>query len=243
MSRGERSELARLARARAKHAKEMVKEREKVLLADVEEQLSTEEAADDEAWREIVKQASAEVDKVNEKIAKLCEAWGKPKDFVPEVSMYWSRRGDNATGKRRAELRKLAEARIAALGQSARVTIDGKLLEIETELVADGLDSTTAVKFLESLPTADSLLPRVDVAELDGRPERMPWEPPVGMASEMLTPVNSKTQEKRQAIVRALAANPEGSNREIGRMAGVDHKTVAKLRGEIPTETGEIPTE
>jgi hypothetical protein len=37
---------------------------------------------------------------------------------------------------------------------------------------------------------------------------------------------------KREQIRQALAARPEASNRELARQLGVDHKTVAAVRGE-----------
>ena len=36
--------------------------------------------------------------------------------------------------------------------------------------------------------------------------------------------------EKRARVLHVIAAHPTASNREIGRLAGVDHKTVAALR-------------
>jgi hypothetical protein len=38
---------------------------------------------------------------------------------------------------------------------------------------------------------------------------------------------------KRELIEDALRTDPKRSDREIGRICGVDHKTVAKLRGKI----------
>jgi hypothetical protein len=41
-------------------------------------------------------------------------------------------------------------------------------------------------------------------------------------------------KERREQIERELVANPDASNREIARKLGVDHKTVAAVRDEIP---------
>jgi hypothetical protein len=40
------------------------------------------------------------------------------------------------------------------------------------------------------------------------------------------------SQKKRAAVAAALAAEPNASDRKLGRAAGVDHKTVASVRGE-----------
>ena len=244
---GRPDNLARLARKRAKVSKSMVAERVKVLLADVEDQLSAEYQFDEEVWADINRSAQEAVAKADAQIAELCRSWGVPERFPPGLNLSWYSRGENALAARRAELRKLAEQRLDALAKTAKTTIDVKLLDVETALVRDGLQSAEAHAFLEAMPTPDELLPRVDIGELEGgdEPERRGWEPPAGAAADLLTPTTGTArEERRKAIARALAANPDGSDRQIARMAGVDHKTVAKVRGdggEIPTEDGELP--
>jgi hypothetical protein len=247
MSKGERDNLARLARQTGKLSKQHVKERLAALRADVEDQLSAEHASDEEVWADITRQAKAEVAKADKKIAEICRSWGIPEEMRPGLILTWSRRGSSASAERRAELRKLAYARIESAGKSANVTIDTRVLQVETELVRDGLESAEAHAFLASLPSAEDLLPRVDIGELDGRSERRPWQPNPELTGQLLTPSNGSAREqRRQAIERALTANPNGSDRAIARMAGVDHKTVAAARsagGEPPGEAGEIPTD
>jgi hypothetical protein len=246
LSRGDRDALTRLARQRARVAKGMVDERKKVLLADIEDQLTAEYDFDDTVWRDITRQAQETVAKADAEIARICQSWGVPEDFRPELHLQWFRRGQNAVAERRSELRRLAMRRLDSAAQSAKVTIDHKLVEIETELVREGLGSGEAHRFLESLPTPEQLMPQVAVGELRVQGERQPWESPLGLAAELLTPSTASTrEERRKAIERALALNPEASDRAIARMAGVDHKTVGKVRGEggeLPTEDGEIPT-
>ena len=50
---------------------------------------------------------------------------------------------------------------------------------MQTQLVAEGLETETARKFLESMPTADALIPSVPVAELD---ELTPYDEHMGEA-------------------------------------------------------------
>jgi transposase-like protein len=259
MSPVDRRNLERLARKRAKVATAMIGERVKVLRADVEDQLSAEYSFDDELWAEVTRHAHAEVLKADKKIAEACRRLGIPEALRPSISVGWHGRGENALAGRRSELRKLAHARIDAAAESAKVAIEANLLEVETELIRDGLDSAEAAVFLNAMPTTEQLLPLVTVAELEpGQPKRgrldtdeyrsrwSTWEPPQDAAGQLLTPSSAGDREqKRQAIARALAANPDGSHREIARMAGVDHHTVGKVRseaGEIPTEAGELPT-
>src|SRR5262249_15581809 len=158
-----------------------VGEREKILLADIEDQLSATYKADEEIWAEIARGAAKAVAEADRQIAEICRSWGVPENFRPSLSLSWYNRGENAAAGRRAELRKPAQVRLAAAGQTARVAIDDRLLDIETELIREGLSSDQAHAFLNSLPTAEALMPSVHVAELEGAdPEGDPrirrWE-------------------------------------------------------------------
>jgi hypothetical protein len=48
--------------------------------------------------------------------------------------------------------------------------------------------------------------------------------------------------EKQRAVRRLLEANPRASDREIGRLVGVDHKTVGRARRGISPPQSEFPT-
>lgn len=57
------------------------------------------------------------------------------------------------------------------------------------------------------------------------------------MEAELIEP--KQTRATKQATVEAeLIANPDRSDREIARVAGVDHKTVGAARGRISPQTG-----
>lgn len=260
MSRADRGNLERLARKRAKVATSMIGERVKVLRADVEDQLSAEYEFDDAVWADITRQAQAEVAKADAKVASICRAMGVAEHLRPSLTVGWQGRGENALASRRTELRRLAHTRIDAAAESAKVAIERSLLEVETGLIRDGLESAQAVKFIEAMPSPDELLSPVRVGELEpeaahSRDNRFGdemrgrfggWSPPLEAAGELLTPSSATNREaKRQAVAQALAANPQASNRELGRLVGADHKTVGKLRsvgGEIPSDRGEVPT-
>lgn len=254
MTKADRGNLERLARKRAKVAQAMIGERVNVLRAEVEDQLTAEHKFDDALWAEVTAKAQQEVAKADAAVATVCRGLGIGADLRPSLSIGWAGRGENAQAGRRAELRKLAHARIDSAAASAKVAIEHELLKVETELIRDGLETADAVAFVEAMPTPEQLLPSVDIGELapseqdDTRRSRYSsWEPPQQLTGQLLTPSSASTREaKRQAIVEALAANPAASDREIGRWVGADHHTVGNLRGaggELPTPTGELPTE
>jgi hypothetical protein len=115
---------------------------------------------------------------------------------------------------------------------------------VETELIADDLQSADARKFLASLPTAEALMPSLSLDDLGV----VRWQPPEDAATELITPL-SPADRKRRQVIRAIQANPGASDRKIAEIAGCDHKTVAAYRrggefgeigGEFPSLTGEL---
>lgn len=81
---------------------------------------------------------------------------------------------ENGSASRRAELRRVLDTRVTALEKQAITEIERRSLQIQTELMAGGLDSDEARVFLESMPTAESLMPGLaigyfpEIAELVG---------------------------------------------------------------------------
>lgn len=167
MTRGERDDLARVARLRAKVARTNVGQREAELLADVEEQLAAEYAFTDEAWADLTKGAAEAVAEADRQVAELCRQRGIPEDFRPGLTVGWYGRGRNAVPARRAELRKVAQTRIAAAAKAAKAAIEAREADVLTELLAGGLTSDAARSFLESIPSAAALMPPLQVRELE----------------------------------------------------------------------------
>jgi transposase len=56
----------------------------------------------------------------------------------------------------------------------------------------------------------------------------------LGKSTDRGSPHPSTHAGKRAAVAEAVKADPKASDREIAKRAGVDHKTVAKLRAEVP---------
>jgi hypothetical protein len=54
------------------------------------------------------------------------------------------------------------------MGKDAKMAIDARAADVLTELIAGGLESADAKAFLESIPTADQLMPRLTLSELEG---------------------------------------------------------------------------
>jgi hypothetical protein len=80
----------------------------------------------------------------------------------------WSSRGDAGDPKRRAELRKVAAARIGHLSRAARLAISEQETEALAAVYTAGLESGAALEFVRAIPDPAELMPHLDVAELEG---------------------------------------------------------------------------
>jgi hypothetical protein len=242
MTTSERNALARLARLRAKQAKSEAEQREKVLLAEIEDLITAEFSARDKLWDDAIAIAEDAVAKANGQIVARCAELGIPAKYAPTLEIGWrSRNTSFAHPGRRAELRKLAQAKLTALTATAKTIIDGRLLETETELIAGSLATDEARDFLAAMPTAKQLMPALSLDDLGVKH----WQPPEGAAAPLLTPSTTADRKRRQ-ILRAIEANPGLSDRRLAELAGCDHKTIAAYRrngGELPAAGGEFPAD
>jgi hypothetical protein len=183
MTKSEREDLQRLVRQREKVQRSAAKLRTTDLLADFESQMAAEYSFDDdEHWQAAAKEASTEIRKAQERIAHRCRALGIPRQFAPTIELQWRHRGyDNVLAQRKAELRRAAKAQAEALEQRALVQIETSSVEAQTKLALAGLTSDAARGFIESLPTVESLMPKLSYAALAGEAE-------VPLVEQLLTP-------------------------------------------------------
>lgn len=168
MTARERSDLTALIRKRERVMKAAVAERSAHLLADFEQQCASIYNYDDDAvWAQAVAVADEAVKVAQEIIAKRNAELGIPAEFGPSVHMNWYERGRNAVAMRRAELRRVAMTRIAAIEKAAITQIERKSLEAQTDVLATGLETDGAKAFLASLNDIDHLMPPLDAGEID----------------------------------------------------------------------------
>jgi hypothetical protein len=90
-----------------------------------------------------------------------------PESFRPGLYLQWYDRGENAAAERRAELRKLAQRKVAAAASAAVTAIEARGAEVLTALIAGGLQSAEARAFLATIPTAAQLMPPLALGELE----------------------------------------------------------------------------
>jgi hypothetical protein len=133
----------------------------------MEEQLAAAYRADHQRWQAITEDAERRVKEWDDQIAAICRDMGVPEEFRPGLTLSWYSRGENASGARRAELRKVGEARIAELETAGQAVIEVRSVQIQRELVSGGLRSEEAKRLLASLPSADELMPELSLEQLE----------------------------------------------------------------------------
>lgn len=167
MTKQERAELTSLIRKREKVLKLHAAERSAAMLAEFENQIVQAYSYDqDEVWKRLAEEARAAVEGARAEIAKRCEALGIAREFAPDMSVHWHGRGQNAVKERRDELRRAAKSRIDALEREAITNIEKMSLEAQTQVIASGLVSDDAQKFLKELPDMALLMPPIDLGSV-----------------------------------------------------------------------------
>lgn len=167
MTKAERADLCTLIRRREKIEKTATAQRAAELRSDFEAQLAAIYSFDqEENWKAAHAAAEAAEKAGNQAILKRCKELGIPKEFAPSISCAWYGRGENSTSKRRAELRQVAVTRIAALEKQARTAIEKRSVELQEEVIVNGITSDAALSFLAKLPKVQDLMPVIEVRSL-----------------------------------------------------------------------------
>ncbi len=167
MSARDSRDLAEHVRRQERLAKAMVGSRSAELMADFEDQMARIYSFDEQkTWAEAMKAVNEATEIAKAAVAARCEELGIPPQFAPTIRSYWFSRNENAVAERRAELRKVAQTRIEAMGKAAKVEIERGSVEIQTQLLNGRLTSGAAREFLAAMPTAVDLMPRLNIGDL-----------------------------------------------------------------------------
>ena len=167
MTKAERDDLVRLIKRREKLAKTAAEQRSAAMLAEFEQKISAaHDFATNDVWKAATDAAIAAANEANEKIDAESARLGIPKEFRPSINFHWDRRGQAEYRERREELRKVAKAEIAALEKVAMVQIETESVRAQTEIIANGLNSTDAIAFLNNLPAVEDMMPPLDITAI-----------------------------------------------------------------------------
>ncbi len=169
MTSTERNDLRSLIRQRAQLMKAHVSQRGLELMADFERQLQTYYSYDqDEVWAAAYAEAEKIAKDSNARVAERCKELGIPEKFAPSLGFGWRGQGENAAKQEHANLRREAKAQIAAIEAAAKTEIQRISVESQTELISDGLTSEAAQAFLQQMPSAETLMPVLELNQVQG---------------------------------------------------------------------------
>lgn len=167
MTKGERDDLLRLIKQREKLARSAASQRSAAMLAEFEQQISAcHSFATNEVWKAAAEAAAEAARKAAEQVMAEADRLGIPREFQPRLSITMMQRGENAYKERRDELRRVAKAEIDALEKIACVQIEAESVRAQTEVIANGLNSTDALNFLKRLPSMETMMPALDVTDI-----------------------------------------------------------------------------
>jgi len=228
MSRTERMDIIRVAKLTAKQAERELETQEAVIRSEIEDQLTAEFERHDALWAEAIILAEEATAKANAHIREQCAALGIPPKEAPQLHGVWSSRGPSYSDRcRRAELRKLAETRAAALTKMGKTTIQRWLVDEEKRLLEGGLTSREAQQTIASIPTVEKLMPAITLDDLGVKR----WVPDEDAAARLLTPFTPADRQRRM-VLRAIEAHPDATDVELAAITGVDVRKVAAYTAE-----------
>jgi hypothetical protein len=164
MTAAERTELKTLVNERARLAIDRVKSLAADRLVELNKQLEARWAVEDFEIGELDKELRRLADEANGMVQARCDELGIHRDLRPRASYYFGRVPVDPT--RRAQLRQMAKDENAAAVARAVHQINTWKINTRTELVRDGLTSTAATAFLDSLPVATELLPEISAHDI-----------------------------------------------------------------------------
>lgn len=168
MTSAERNSLMVLIRARERVALSDAHEYSATLMANFERKLATIYKPDDHpVWKEAHDAARLVGDEAQARIAATFRDLGIPEAWAPNIHVGWSGRGENASAKRRAELRRVAVTEVERRLKTAEAAIKRASVETQTRIIASGLSSEAAQAMLAEMPTPQQLLPELSLEAVE----------------------------------------------------------------------------
>ncbi|EEA04216.1 conserved hypothetical protein [Burkholderia sp. H160] len=167
MTAKERDALRETVRLRARVAKADIDKRAALLHAEAERRLSERFRSDDERWAEAVAVAKAKAAEATAEMQAALLRDGVPSENLPSLNVFFNDRGSYAIRERRAELRKLAVAKIDLAVKDAKLSVERWQAATQTELLAGLLGTADAKAFLAAMPTVEALLPPMTMQQVD----------------------------------------------------------------------------
>jgi hypothetical protein len=167
MTRADRESLLKIACARERVTKSGLIEAGAKLLADFDQQLEAAYSFDDDKiWKEAAQIALQVAEEAQAKVRERSRELGIPDQFEPSIHTGWLSQGEQESRVRRNELRGIARRQVDALIKEGKRKVETASLDVQTGIIASGL-SDEAKAFLDKMPTAEHLMPKLILGDLE----------------------------------------------------------------------------
>ncbi|MDF1705033.1 MAG: hypothetical protein P1U38_09690 [Aeromicrobium sp.] len=166
LTRGDANALVKIVNSRARLAAQRVDALKAQRIAEFEadalKQWDTTMLGIDDA----VAAANAAIYEIEQQMQARLNELGVPNHARPRLSSLSLFPQQTADRQFRADIRRLVTAELDAASKAAKMQIEAAKLDTTEALVTRSLDSEAAKELVESLPSADSLLPAIDASAL-----------------------------------------------------------------------------
>ena len=232
LSRHETHDLSMIIKDRTKVLRAHAEEQAAACLADFEAKLAAEYSWDqDETWKAAVEEARRVVEETQGVIAERCAGLGIPKTFAPSVGLSWNVRGENSAKSRRDELRRVATTAIEAMTRAAITKIERQALDLRTQVVAMGLLSADAQRFLETMAPVEEAMALLDFSKIEQRLEQEQQRRLSARGLMVEDGAATADDGFEWAVVEVF-----GHRRHAGRIREEERFGAKMLRVDVPTE-------
>lgn len=168
MSARERSDLQSLAKMNARVAKADVEAVVAARMSAFEREFRRQWSAQELQVEALLAEVGERVDAINAEIQQRCDAEGVRSELRPRMlSLLVTSQYVSAEAK--ADMRRLARAELDAAGKRAKVEIDRQTASLCGDIIAAGLTSTEGREMLGRVPSAEALIPNLNVEKFSIR--------------------------------------------------------------------------
>jgi hypothetical protein len=118
---------------------------------------------------EAVAAANAEVEKIRQQMNARLDELDLPEHSRPRLASVGIYAQQSADRYFRSDLRRQITTEVDAAAKAAKIQIETEKLRVTEQLLVNALDSAEARSLIESLPTAEALMPSLEVTVLVDR--------------------------------------------------------------------------
>jgi hypothetical protein len=169
MSKIEKEDLLRLNKNIIKARETAADEREKTIIADVKAQIAAKFSwTDDPIFEDAFRKADTAAKEQQHRVSIRCKELGIAEKLAPRLlGPIWCERWESMLKERRKELLEVGISKAKAIAASIKTEAKKDSVNFEIKVLSNTISSEAARNILDSLPSIETLMPKLDVSELE----------------------------------------------------------------------------